>query len=112
MTQMTKAKLLAMTVRICHVRMYDANLRRVICVVLWCGDMRTIELSPSSRGTLERIIGQSVIQNGLVMALVSVVVSLYVIGLQRVRLQPRPSDAEDSFHETSTDPHEGRDGFR
>lgn len=53
------------------------------------------------------IIGQSVIQNGLVMALVSVVVSLYVIGLQRVRLQPRAGDPDGSSHEPSTDPQLG-----
>ena len=57
------------------------------------------ELSPSSRGVLEMIIGQSVIQNGLVMALVSVVVSLYVIGLQRVRVQPRSDDPGGPVHE-------------
>ena len=53
------------------------------------------------------IIGQSVIQNGLVMALVSVVVSLYVIGLQRVRVHPRPGVPEGSSHEPSTDPRLG-----
>lgn len=58
------------------------------------------------------IIGQSVIQNGLVMALVSVVVSLYVIGLQRVRVQPRPGDRDGSFQEPLTDPHERSDDQR
>ena len=37
------------------------------------------------------IIGQSVIQNSVVMALVSVVISLYVIGLQRIRGQTSSS---------------------
>jgi len=84
--------------------MFDVNLKADVCVVLLSGDMSSGGLSPSSRGTLEMIIGQSVIQNGLVMALVSVVVSLYVIGLQRVRLQPRPGDPDGSSHEPSTDP--------
>lgn len=69
-------------------------------------------VSPSSRGVIEMIIGQSVIQNGLVMALVSVVVSLYVIGLQRVRVQPRPWDRDGSLQEPSTDPHARSDHRR
>jgi len=79
--------------------MFDVNLKADVCAVLLSGDMSSGGLSPSSRGTLEMIIGQSVIQNGLVMALVSVVVSLYVIGLQRVRVQPRTDDPGGPVHE-------------
>ncbi|MCX5985209.1 MAG: hypothetical protein NTX54_01630 [Chloroflexi bacterium] len=53
------------------------------------------------------IIGQSVTQNGVVMALVSVVISLYVIGLQRIRVQTRPSAPHGPVHDPLSHPGSG-----
>ncbi len=50
------------------------------------------------------IIGQSVTQNGVVMALVSVVISLYLIGLQRIRVQTRATAPHEPVHDPLAHP--------
>lgn len=53
------------------------------------------------------VIGQSVIQNGVVMALASVVLSLYVIGLQRIRVPANSSGAQEPVHNPLNHPQSG-----
>ncbi len=69
--------------------------------------MKRDGLSRSSKGTVQMIIGQSVTQNGVVMALVSVVISLYLIGLQRIRVQTRATAPHEPVHDPLAHPGSG-----